>query len=41
MKQIYLLLYYTILQYIPMQPMPGYRVGYFLRRIIAQKLLKK
>ena len=32
---------YTILYYIPMQPFPGYKVGYILRRIVAKHLLKK
>lgn len=39
MKKIYLLLYYAFLQRIPMQPMPGYKVGYTLRRWILKKIL--
>ena len=31
MKSLFLLLYYGVLQYIPMQPMPGYQLGYKLR----------
>ena len=41
MKKIYLFLYYALLQYIPMHPMPGYKIGYYLRRLIVQKLLKQ
>lgn len=40
-KRIYLFLYYSILYHISMQPMPGYKIDYYLRRVIAQKLLKK
>lgn len=41
MKKILLLLYYGFLQYIPMQPMPGYKIGYKLRLAICKFLLKK
>lgn len=30
MKKILLLIYYALLQRIPMQPMPGYKLGYRL-----------
>lgn len=39
MKKIYLFLYYAILQYIPMQPMPGYKIGYALRRWVVKRIL--
>lgn len=39
MKKIYLFLYYAFLQYIPMQPMPGYKIGYVLRRWIVKRIL--
>lgn len=39
MKRIYLLLYYAILQHIPMQPMPGYKFGYSMRRWAVKHIL--
>lgn len=39
MKSLYLFLYYAILQYIPMQPMPGYKIGYALRRRCVKRIL--
>ena len=39
MKKILLFLYYLILQRIPMQPMPGYKLGYKLRYWCAKRLL--
>lgn len=39
MKSLLLLLYYGILQYIPMQPMPGYKIGYALRRWVVKRIL--
>ena len=39
MKSLYLFLYYAILQYIPMQPMPGYIIGYALRRRCVKRIL--
>ena len=39
MKSLLLLIYYGILQYIPMQPMPGYKIGYALRRFVVKRLL--
>lgn len=39
MKQLALFLYYLILQYIPMQPMPGYKLGYSLRRWAVKHIL--
>lgn len=41
MKFVFLFIYYAIAQYIPMQPMPGYRFGYALRRFLCRYLLKK
>ena len=41
MKRIYLLIYYILFQHIPMQPFPGYKLGYILRRLIVQKILIK
>lgn len=40
MRKLILLLYYLLFQYIPMQPIPGYRVGYRLRYLCARHLLK-
>jgi len=39
MNKIHLFLYYAILQYIPMQPMPGYKIGYALRRWVVKRIL--
>ena len=39
MKSLLLLLYYRFLQYIPMQPMPGYKIGYTLRRWVVKRIL--
>ena len=39
MNKIYLFLYYAILQRIPMQPMPGYQIGYILRRWALKKII--
>lgn len=41
MRKLLLLLYYLILQRIPMQPMPGYKIGYKLRYIVTKRLLRK
>lgn len=40
MKKIYLSLYYLILQYLPMQPIPGYKLFYKLRYILVKKILR-
>lgn len=39
MKKIFLFLYYVFFQYIPMQPMPGYKLGYSLRRWAVKHIL--
>ncbi len=39
MHSFLLVIYYTILAKIPMQPFPGYRFGYALRRWAARRLL--
>lgn len=39
MSKLTLVLYYAFLQYIPMQPMPGYKFGYILRRWAVKKIL--
>ena len=41
MKKIFLIIYYAILQHIPMQPMPGYKLGYKLRYWIVRNLLRQ
>ncbi|MBR1609202.1 MAG: acyltransferase [Kiritimatiellae bacterium] len=40
MKRILLVLYYAVLAKIPMQPFPGCRIGYKLRRCAARRLLR-
>ena len=39
MRYLLLVIYYAVLAKIPMQPFPGYRFGYKLRRWIARRLL--
>lgn len=41
LKRLCLVVYYAVLAKIPMQPFPGARVGYALRRWAAEKMLKK
>ena len=38
--KILLFLYYAFLQHIPMQPMPGWKIGYLLRGWIVTKILR-
>lgn len=40
MNKLLLIIYYAILQHIPMQPIPGYKIGYTLRRIVAKRILQ-
>lgn len=40
MKSFLLILYYMFLSRIPMQPFPGFRVGYKTRRWAAKRLLR-
>lgn len=40
MKKIYILIYYTILQYLPMQPTPGYKLFYGIRYFFIKRILK-
>lgn len=39
LRKILLVIYYGLLQYIPMQPMPGYKIGYRVRRWCVRHLL--
>ena len=39
MKKLILFCYYAFLQHIPMQPFPGYKLGYKLRRLALKKIL--
>ncbi|WP_237067310.1 acyltransferase [Microbulbifer guangxiensis] len=39
-KKILLVVYYAFAQFIPMQPMPGWKFGYLVRRWLAKHLLK-
>lgn len=41
MNKIYLFLYYGFAYFIPMQPIPTYQLGYYLRLKLAKRLLKK
>lgn len=41
MRKIYLIFYYLIAQYLPMQPMPGYIFFYWLRFKLSRKILLK
>jgi len=40
MKKLYLILYYSIIQFLPMQPFPGYRLFYKLRYFFTKKIIK-
>ena len=40
-RTLLLLLYYGLLQHIPMQPFPGFRIGYALRRQVLSRLLAR
>ncbi len=40
-KKIILILYYGLFRKLPYQPLPGYRIGNFLRSWCARKLFKK
>ncbi len=39
MKQIALILYYGFAYFLPMQPIPTYQMGYYIRRKLAENLL--
>ncbi len=39
MRKIYLLFYYLIVQYLPMQPIPGYKLFYWIRYKVCKKIL--
>jgi len=38
--KIYLLIYYAFLQFLPMQPIPGYKLFYKLRYLAAKKIFR-
>ncbi|MDH5525604.1 MAG: acyltransferase [Desulfobulbaceae bacterium] len=40
MHNFFLLIYYAFAQFIPMQPVPGWRIGYALRTFLCRKILK-
>jgi len=40
MQKIYLILYYSFIQYLPMQPIPGYKFFYWLRYKVVKKILR-
>lgn len=39
MNRIYLIFYYLFLQYLPMQPIPGYKISYWIRYIACKRIL--
>ena len=41
MKNIYLLAYYSIIQFLPMQPFPGYKFFYKVRYFFVKRVIKK
>lgn len=41
MKKVYLILYYGFATYLPMQPIPGFKLYYKIRYFLAKKILKK
>ncbi|NRB37444.1 MAG: acyltransferase [Pseudomonadales bacterium] len=40
MKSLYLLAYYSLIQFLPMQPFPGYRFFYLLRCFFVKRIIK-
>ena len=40
MKKLFLVLYYGLIQYLPMQPFPGYRLFYKIRYFFVKRLIK-
>ena len=40
-KKLLLLIYYGFFQHLPMQPFPGYKVGYLVRRWLVRNILKQ
>jgi len=41
MKPIFLFIYYSIAQHLPMQPFPGYAFFYRVRRFLVKRIIKK
>ena len=41
LKKVLLIIYYSILQYLPMHPFPGYKQAYWLRKYVVKKILLK
>lgn len=41
MKKFYLLVYYSFVQYLPMQPFPGYKIFYRLRYFFVKRIIKE
>ena len=39
MKKIHIFLYYAIVQYLPMQPFPGYKIFYRIRYYVVKRIL--
>jgi maltose O-acetyltransferase len=38
LRKLYLLIYYAIAQHFPTQPMPGWKLGYKLRRFLVRRI---
>jgi maltose O-acetyltransferase len=41
MKKLYLVIYYMFLQFLPMQPIPGYKFFYTIRLYFVSRILKR
>jgi len=41
LKKIYLFFYYAFIQFLPMQPFPGYKLFYKIRYFFVKKIIKK
>jgi maltose O-acetyltransferase len=39
-RKLCLLLYYGLAQFLPTQPVPGWRFGYWLRRVLAKRIFR-
>ena len=41
MKKLYLFFYYLVARHLPMQPFPGYQIGYLVRRWLLERIIRQ
>jgi maltose O-acetyltransferase len=41
MKKLYLFFYYLVARHLPMQPFPGYQIGYLVRKWLVEGIIKQ